>query len=153
GWRPYGDYGIVDSATPAAPADRYPTFYVAKLLKYFARGGDALVPANSDYNLLSPYAAKRADGSLSLLFINKSAINTLTANITLNGYSANGTVYAYSYGIPQDEAARTGTGSADIALNNYAGGANPFTFAFPPYSATVLSLNGAPPPPATRQPD
>ena len=25
GWREFGDYGIVDSATPAAPADRYPT--------------------------------------------------------------------------------------------------------------------------------
>ncbi|PYI79911.1 MAG: alpha-L-arabinofuranosidase, partial [Verrucomicrobia bacterium] len=34
GWRLYGDYGIVDSATPAVPADRYPTFYLAKLLQY-----------------------------------------------------------------------------------------------------------------------
>src|SRR5262249_2924090 len=32
GWRLYGDYGIVDGASPAGAADRYPTFYVAKLL-------------------------------------------------------------------------------------------------------------------------
>jgi hypothetical protein len=156
GWRLYGDYGIVNGANPAGPADRYPTFYVAKLLQYFARGGDPLVTANSDYSLLTPYAARRADGSLTLLVINKSAATALNANITLNSYSPNGTLYAYSYGIPQDEAARTGVGSADIALSTYSGAGATFAFTFPAYSATVLSLNGAPPPPpppATRQPD
>ena len=43
GWRLYGDYGEVDSADPAGPADRYPTFYVAKLLQNFARGGDHML--------------------------------------------------------------------------------------------------------------
>src|SRR6266511_3077862 len=61
GWRLYGDYGIANGANPAGPADRYPTFYVAKLLQYFGRGGDLLVTAGSDYSLLSPYAARRAD--------------------------------------------------------------------------------------------
>jgi hypothetical protein len=153
GWRLYGDYGIVNGANPAGPADRYPAYYVARLLQYFARGGDLLAPASSDYNLLSPYAARRADGSLTLLVINKSAAAALNANITINGYSPSGTLYAYSYGVPQDEAARTGVGSADIALNSYTGAGPTFAFTFPSYSATVLSLNGAPPPPATRQPD
>ena len=156
GWRLYGDYGIVDGANPAGPADRYPTFYVAKLLQYFARGGDVLVSAGSDYSLLAPYAARRGDGSLALLFINKSASTTLNAAISINGYSPGGTIYSYSYGIPQDEAARTGVGSADIASASYSGGGSTFSFSFPAYSATVLSLNGAPPPPpppATRQPD
>src|SRR6266571_5348004 len=155
GWRLYGDYGIVNGANPAGPADRYPAFYVAKLLQYFARGGDLLAPAGSDYSLLSPYAARRADGSLTLLVINKTAASALNANIIINGYSPNGTLYAYSYGVPQDEAARTGVGSADIALNTYTGVGSTFAFTFPAYSATVLALNGAtpPPPPATRQPD
>jgi len=153
GWRLYGDYGIVNGANPAGPADRYPAYYVAKLLQYFARGGDLLAPASSDYSLLSPYAARRTDGSLTLLVVNKSAAAALDANITINGYSPNGTLYAYSYGVPQDEAARTGVGSADIALNSYAGAGPTFAFTFPAYSATVLSLNGASPPPATRQPD
>src|SRR5439155_7408168 len=116
-------------------------------------GGDLLAPASSDYVLLSPYAARRADGSLTLLVINKSAASALSANITVNGYSPNGTFYAYSYGIPQDEAARTGVGSADIASNSYSGAGTTFAFTFPAYSATVLTLNGAPPPPPTRQPD
>ena len=59
GWRQYGDYGITSAANPAGPADRYPTFYVAKLLKHFARGGDQLVRATSNYNDLAAYATKR----------------------------------------------------------------------------------------------
>ena len=153
GWRLYGDYGIVNGANPAGPADRYPTFYVAKLLQYFARGGDLLVPASSDYSLLTPYAARRANGSLTLLVINKSAAAALNANITVNGYSPNSALSAYSYGIPQDEAARTGVGSADIASNSYTGVGSTFAFTFPAYAATVLALNGAQPPPATHQPD
>ncbi len=52
----------------------YPTFYTYKLLKYFAAAGDRIVhPANDD-KLLSAYAARRADGTLGLLVINKSPI-------------------------------------------------------------------------------
>src|SRR5262249_1964863 len=91
--------------------------------------------------------------SLSLLFINKSASAALNANVTLTGYSPSGPVYGFSYGIPQDEAARTGTGSADIAVNTYGAVGNTFGFTSPAYSATVLSLNGTAPPPPTRQPD
>jgi len=43
GWRLYGDYGIL-----SAQNDKYPSFYVTKLLKTFARGGDAVVQAASD---------------------------------------------------------------------------------------------------------
>ncbi len=153
GWRLYGDYGIVNGATPAGPADRYPTFHVAKLLQFFGRAGDRLVPAGSDYSLLSAYAARRADGSLTLLVVNKSPTTRLNASITLTDYSPNGTFRAYSYGIPQDEAARTGVGSADVASTTYSGAGSVFGFTFPAYSATVLSLNVAPPPPPTRRPD
>ena len=58
GWRRYGDYGIVNAADPAGPADRYPTFYVNKLLKHFARGGEKVVQASSDYGSLGVYAVR-----------------------------------------------------------------------------------------------
>jgi hypothetical protein len=145
GWRPYGDYGIVTYTTPPGPADRYPTFYVAKLLSRFGRGGDRLVAAASDYGLLSVHAARRGDGSLTLLAINKSPTASLDATISLRGYLPGGPIQVHRYGIPQDEAARTGVGSADVASS--AGGAvgTAFALALPPYSATVLSMTGAQP--------
>jgi hypothetical protein len=113
------------------------------------------VSASSDYILLAPFAARRADGSLCLLVINKSPSTTLTGNINIAGYAPSGTINAYSYGIPQDDAARTGVGSADIAASSYSGAGSSFAYNFPAYSVTVLSLNsaGAPPPPPTRRPD
>ena len=148
GWRQYGDYGITTSANPATPADRYPTFYVAKLLKYFARGGDQLVTATSNYNELAAYASKRANGSLTLLVINKNAATTFDASIALAGYAPDANATVNTYGIPQDEAARTGVGSADIAQGSITYAASTFTYQFAPYSATVITLNtaGSPPP-------
>lgn len=145
GWRQYGDYGIVDSADPAGPANRYPTYYVAKLLKYFARGGDRIVRATSDYGLLSIYAAKRTDGSLTLLAVNKSSSNAQNATISLTGYAPDAGAVVYSYGIPQDEAARTGIGSADVIQTTLANAAATFSYTFPAYSATVLTLSAAGP--------
>ena len=97
GWRNYGDYGVESGSH-----DKYPTFYVSKLLAQFARGGDTVVKATSSSTLLSAYAVKRRDGTLSLLVINKSPTATQSATIALTGFTpkANGT--AYSYGIPQD---------------------------------------------------
>jgi hypothetical protein len=154
GWRLYGTYGIVNSATPAAPADRYPTFYVAKMLQAFARGGDQLVDASSDYPWLTAHAAKRADGSLALLVINKSATAALNANISIDGFIPGSNGNVYSYGIPQDEAARTGVGSADIAVTPVTGLSANFGYTFPAWSVTVIALGTAPlPPSAVRQPD
>jgi alpha-L-arabinofuranosidase len=140
GWRQCGDYGITDSADPATPADRYPTYCVAKLLQYFARGGDQVVQATSDYSLLSAYAAKRTNGSLTLLVINKSSTNTLNASLSINGYLPGMNATVYSYGIPQDDAACTGIGSADISQTNFTGAANNFSYSFPAYSASVICL-------------
>ncbi|MBU6401449.1 MAG: alpha-L-arabinofuranosidase [Verrucomicrobia bacterium] len=140
GWRPYGDYGIIDGA-----ASPYPTYYVGKLLKYFARGGDRIVSATTDYQLLAAYAAWRSNGSLSLLVINKSSLTNLNARINLGAYQPDANATIYSYGIPQDDAAETGLGSPDLAQSNFAGVAADFGFSFPPYAVTVISLApGAP---------
>ncbi len=140
GWRPYGDYGVMDAATPA---DRYPTFYVAKLLKYFVRGGDRIVSAVSTYPLLTAFAAQRQDTSLTVLVINKHPTAALTANLALAGYLPGSNVVVYSYGIPQDQAARSGSGSPDVALTNLVvspAGTN-LSLTFAPYSVSVLALH------------
>src|SRR5947207_1593921 len=136
GWRQYGDYGMVSGNN-----EPYPAFYASKLLSnYLAAGGDQVVSATSDYSLLSAYAVKRASGELSLMIINKSRTSSLDASISLTGIVPRPNATIYSYGVPQDEAARTGTGSPDIATSLFAGAASSFNFTFPPYSATVISL-------------
>ena len=143
GWRRYGDYGIVNSANPAGPADRYPTFYVYKLLKHYARGGERVLEATSDYNGLGVYAV-RDGGTLNLLLINKHPTSPLNTSITIADFKAGEQAEVYSYGIPQDEAARTGTGSADIAQTTTTLTGPTFTFTPAPYSATVIKLKKGP---------
>jgi alpha-L-arabinofuranosidase len=153
GWRLYGDYGVVDSADLANPVDRYPTFYVAKLMQYLARGGDQLITASSDYSLLSVCATKRANGSLGLLVINKSATAALNANISISGATSASSGSMYTYGIPQDNAARTGVGSADVAVSSVSGLGTSFSRSFPAYSATVIAFGASAPPPPVFQAD
>ncbi len=136
GWRPYGDHGMLSGLDT-----RYPTFYTFKLLKYFARQGDRIVRASSGNKLISTYAALRADGTMSLLIINKSRDATVKADFSIAGFQPATDAIIYSYGIPQDEAARTGTGSPDIAQTNFPGASAKFPRAFPPYSATVMVLS------------
>ncbi len=149
GWRTnasgflVNDGGIVYNL--GTPTNRYPTYYVAKLLPHFAQGGDRAVTVTNDYPLLGTYAVQRANGALTLLVINKSAATNLTAALTVRGYVPGSTGVAYSYGMPQDNAAETGIGSPDIATNTLSGMGTNFNLSFPPYSATVLSLSPSAP--------
>jgi hypothetical protein len=135
GWRQYGDYGMVSDQN-----EPHPAYYASKLVSNFASEGDQVVSANSDYNLLSVYAVKRANGAAALLVINKNRATGLNARINLTGLSPQPNATIYSYGLPQDEAARTGTGSPDIAVSAFAGASSNFNYTFPPYSATVIAF-------------
>ena len=149
GWRQYGDYGVVDSVDPAGPADTYPTWYVDRLLQHFARGGDQLVSSTSDYPLVSVCAAERTNGGLTLLIVNKSPNTAFNTNITISGGSPGSTGTLYSYGIPQDNAAESGVGSADIATSPITGLSTNSSYDFPAYSANVIAFGtGASPSPS-----
>lgn len=95
----------------------------------------------SDHKLLSVYAAQRADGTLALLVINKSPGTTLKTGISIAGLQPESGAITYFYGIPQDEAARAGTGSPEISQESLSGPAAEFPCKFPPYSATVIALS------------
>ena len=123
----------------------YPTYYVAKLMPYFAADGDTVIPTTSDYALLAVYSVKRIDGALTLLAINKSSSSTLTAAINLSGYVPYANASVYSYGMPQDTAARTGIGSPDITQTSYAGLQSNFSVSFAPFSVTVIVLDPSAP--------
>jgi hypothetical protein len=139
GWRQYGDYGVVDGYT-----DLYPAYYTSKLMQDFVQTGDTVIAAASDYTLLSTYAVRRQDGSLTVLTINKDPVNTLTGQVAVAGFTPAASATVYAYGIPQDNAAETSFGSPDIAQTTLSGAGTNFTYAFPPYSAMVLALSPAP---------
>jgi alpha-L-arabinofuranosidase len=141
GWRSYGDLGMINGL-----ANRHPTFYAAKLMQHLARKGDTVLNAASDYCQLSPYAVRRANGALSLLVINKSLTTNLNAQIQFNSYAPYAAATLRSYGIPQDEAARTNAPIAaqDIATASYSGAGTNFNYNFPPLSLTLFALPPAP---------
>ncbi len=145
GWREYGDYGIVDGGF----VNVYPTYYTAKLMTNFVQAGDTVISAASDYSLLSTYAVRRQNGSLTILTINKDPVNTLTGKVAVASFSpvSGGTIY--SYGIPQDTAAETSVGSPDVAQSAFSFAGTNFNYAFPPYSATVMVLSPVAPPQLT----
>ena len=150
GWRTnstgyrFEDGGIVYNA--GATTNRYPKYYVAKLMTFFATGGDTVVKATSDYPLLGTYSVKRTNGTFTLLVINKSSSSNLTAAVNFGGWLPTTNATIYSYGIPQDDAARTGLGSRDLQTNFITTAGINFTNTFAPYSASVLVFNPAPPP-------
>jgi hypothetical protein len=149
GWRLYGDLGMINGLT-----NRYPQFYAAKLMQYFARPGDSILNASSDYVLVSAYAARRVNGAVTLLVLNGDTAVTFNAQIGLKGFAPSPKATLRSYGIPQDTAAQTGTGSPDIALGSFATAGTNFSYNFPPLSLTLFtfapaapSLTVLPPPP------
>lgn len=152
GWRNYGDYGVLSTpATGGATGyyEAFPTYYALKLLSRFARQGDTIVSATSNNSLLSVFAAKSTGGVLNLLVINKDPSATpLSASIALTGYTPPAAAFVYSYGKPQDDAARTGSGSTDLASTTMAISGGTFSASFASYSMTVISLDATATPPA-----
>jgi hypothetical protein len=138
GWRLYGDYGVLEGT------NFFPTYYTAKLMSHFVRPGDTVLTATSDYSLLSAYAVRRLDGSLTMLVINKDPVNSSTGQVAVAGFTPAAGATVCFYGIPQDNAAETGTGSPDVAQTNFPAAGTNFNYTFPPYSETVLALSPAP---------
>jgi hypothetical protein len=116
-------------------------------MQYFAQPGDTVVNAASDYLLLSVYAVRSSNGALSLLILNKDTVTSLGAQVSLTGFLPGTTATVRSYGIPQDEAARTNAPAAaqDIATNAFAGAGASFNYSFAPLSLTLFTLAPAAP--------
>jgi Glycoside hydrolase family 44 len=98
-----------------------------------AKFGETSVNASSsDANQLSVYAAERSsDKALTIVVINK-ADKTLTANVALSGFTAQGSANVYRY---SDANLNAITQEADQSLSN--------TMSFPKNSVTLLVLKPA----------
>lgn len=137
GWRTNGDLGMVGGLST-----RYPPFYAAKLMQYFTRPGDKILNTTSDYSWLTTYAARRANGAVTLLVVNKSLVTNLNAQISLVGYMPAAPAETRFFGIPNDEAARTNglAASKDITTNSIANAGTNFNYNFPKLSMTLITL-------------
>jgi hypothetical protein len=136
GWRPYGDLGVTWGTT------NYPDFYAKKLLQSFVRAGDSVVGSSSDYLLLSSYAVRRTNGALTMLVINKDLTTNFNAQIVLTNFQPAPNAVIQSYGLAQDNAARTNAAAAlqDIATNTFAGASTNFAYTFPAGTMTLFTF-------------
>ena len=137
GWRTYGDLGMVNELNT-----RHPSFYASKLMQWFARPGDKILNTATDYSWLSIHAARRANGSVALYIVNKSLVTNLNAQISVAGFTPTPFAVMRSYGIPNDEAARTNGPAAarDITTNSIANAGTNFSFFAPKMSMSLVTL-------------
>jgi hypothetical protein len=140
GQRDYGDFGMLSSGnctadnsvcepplnTPFAP------YHALKLLKSFVHTGDQLVRAGTDDPLVTAHAARRTNGDLQVLLVNRDPDNERQATLDYRGYS------------PGTSTAPTvislGNG-AEALQTTTAGTATGQTLA--PYSLTLVTLHPA----------
>jgi alpha-N-arabinofuranosidase len=137
GWRTEGDFGLITGS-----ASYNPPYYAMKLMQYFVRPGDTVLKASSDYPLLSAYAARKADGALTMLVINKDTSSSFNAQISLTNFSPWANATLQSYGIPQDQAVEFSEVSAlqDISTTNFPVTGTNLTCSFPPLSLNLFTF-------------
>ena len=137
GWRQDGDEGLISGATGYNPV-----YYAMMMMQYFARPGSAILKAGSDYLLLSAYAARQTNGSLSVLVINKDPVANFNGQLNFTGFSPGSNAISRTYGEFQDNATESNLSAAlqGIATTNITSASNLFSYSFPPYSLTVLTF-------------
>jgi alpha-L-arabinofuranosidase len=142
GWRTEGDEGLIDGKS-----SYYPDYYAMSLMQYFVRPGATILNATSDYLLLSAYASRGVDGSLSLLVINKDTNANFNAQISVANFVPSASAIVHSYGKPQDGATESNLSLTlqGIAESNYPTASTLFTTSFPALSLTVFTFAPAAP--------
>ncbi len=85
----YGDGGIISSGTGAEPPAGTPfaPYYGIQMVSRVAGPGDTLVSATSSSSLLAVHAARRSNGNLDVLLINKDPANSYTVSLSYAGYT------------------------------------------------------------------
>jgi hypothetical protein len=98
-----------------------PAFYAIKLLHTAAGPGDTFVTANSPLEFFDTYAFKRHDGGLALLFVNKILDRSVTATVSVPGYSYAKAGTRYDWGKAESDA---GKGITEAPIDNLGGSFN-----------------------------
>ncbi|MEV0150746.1 MULTISPECIES: cellulose binding domain-containing protein [unclassified Nonomuraea] len=135
----YGDFGLLSSGTCLADGTTcepplntpFAPYHGLAMMNAFVRPGDQFVRAGTDEPLVTAHAARRADGDLAVLLVNKDPDNARTVTVDYTGYTPAAdapTVYSYVNGGTAVTTDRTGSAKSRT---------------LPPYSLTTLVLHPA----------
>jgi len=128
----YGDFGMLSSAncTPdgstCEPALNTPfaPYHGLSIVNMFARPGDQFIRAATDQPMVTAHAARRPNGDLAVLLVNKDPDNSYPVTIDYAGFTPSAaapTVYSYT------------NGASSISTTAFG--------ALPPYSLTVVVVH------------
>lgn len=132
GWRQYGDYGMLRT-----PEDRYPVWYVSKMMAEFAEVGDEIISADTLNPYVRSYGVRKKDGTVRLLMVNTLPTNTQEIQITFDDFVPKSDYRVMRYGIPQDEAARLGNPNTDAETVDLTGAVDSMSVVLNPYSINL----------------
>ncbi|HKW19607.1 MAG TPA: hypothetical protein VJO35_19015 [Terriglobales bacterium] len=130
-WAELHNGGFFDENNKPAPA-----YYGAQLVFALMNFNDAILTSSSSSSLVSVHAAKRADGSVGLMLINKDEKNATTVKVSLKGVvlGAKGVRFDYGKSNPPER--------NSVAGRVMEGLGSSFSVSMPPYTATVILIPG-----------
>ncbi len=111
-----------------------PAYYGMQLVYALMNFNDALLVASSSSPALSVHAAKRADGSIGIMLINKDAKNATTVKISLNGVALGAKGARFDYGKTNPPEGNSLVGRPMDGLGTS------FSVPMSPYTATVILI-------------
>ncbi|MFD9777498.1 cellulose binding domain-containing protein [[Kitasatospora] papulosa] len=130
----FNDFGLLSSGgcvgdvcQPAVNTPFHPYFGIKSLTK-LGRPGDTMVASSTDSDQVSAHAVHRADGTVSVMLINKDPLNSHTADISYAGYTPTAQAPVMH---------RYGRGDTDVTRVAATAGGDPV---LPPYSITTITV-------------
>jgi len=114
-----------------------PAYYGLQMLHIMAHSpGDSLLDAASSSSQVSVHAARRRDGFIGVMVVNKDPKNDAAVKITFKNGSVGVAGKRFDYGSVQFDS------GAAVAASPFTGGANEFSIRVPPYTVTDILLPG-----------
>jgi alpha-L-arabinofuranosidase len=128
-WSELHSGGFLDENNKPGPA-----YYGMQLVYALMNFNDALLVASSSSPALSVHAAKRADGSIGIMLINKDAKNATTVKISLKGVALGAKGVRFDYGKTNPPEGNSLVGRQMDSLGTS------FSVPMSPYTATVILI-------------
>jgi hypothetical protein len=128
-WAELHSGGFLDDNNRPGPA-----YFGAQLVYALMNFNDVILASSSSSPMLSVHAAKRADGNIGIMLINKDGKNATTVKVSLKGVAlaAKGARFDYGKTNPPEENSLVGKLMEGLGTS--------FSVPMPPYTATVILI-------------